>query len=74
VIRYCASDKIPSGRASIKVTPKTSGKKIMVERDMDWNSRGAGTYAIGHSDCLQTRCKQNRTIPDDTGRHELHRT
>ncbi len=40
MIRYCASDKIPSGRASIKVTPKTSGKKIMVERDMDWNNRG----------------------------------
>ncbi|PKQ28275.1 MAG: hypothetical protein CVT63_03695, partial [Candidatus Anoxymicrobium japonicum] len=41
------SDKIPSGRAAIKVTSKTSGKKIMVERAMYWNNRGAGTDTIG---------------------------
>jgi hypothetical protein len=29
------------------VTSKTSGKKIMVERSMYWNSRGAGTDTIG---------------------------
>lgn len=36
-----------SGRASIMVTSKTSGKKIMVERAMYWNSRDAGTDTIG---------------------------
>jgi hypothetical protein len=29
------------------VTSKTSGKKIMVERSMYWNNRGAGTDTIG---------------------------
>ena len=41
------SDKIPNGRASILVTSQTSGKKIMVERAMYWNSRDAGTDTIG---------------------------
>ncbi len=41
------ADKIPSGRASIMVTSKTSGKKIMVERAMYWNTRGVGTDTIG---------------------------
>ncbi len=41
------ADKVSSGRASIKVTCKTSGKKIMVERAMYWNGRGAGTDTIG---------------------------
>jgi len=41
------TDKIPSGRASIMVTSKTAGKKIMVERAMYWNNRGAGTDTIG---------------------------
>ncbi|MCG2796574.1 MAG: DUF5719 family protein, partial [Actinomycetia bacterium] len=36
-----------TGRASIMVTSKTEGKKIMVERAMYWNSRGAGTDTIG---------------------------
>jgi len=36
-----------SGRAAIMVTSKTSGKKIMVERAMYWNNRGAGTDTIG---------------------------
>jgi hypothetical protein len=40
-------DKISSGRAAIMVTSKTAGKKIMVERAMYWNSRGAGTDTIG---------------------------
>jgi len=35
------------GRAAILVISKTSGKKIMVERAMYWNSRGAGTETIG---------------------------
>ena len=36
-----------TGRASIMVTSKTAGKKIMVERAMYWNNRGAGTDTIG---------------------------
>ena len=41
------ADKLPNGRAAIMVTCKTSGKKVMVERAMYWNSRGAGTGTIG---------------------------
>ncbi|HEY5527722.1 MAG TPA: hypothetical protein VIK02_09080, partial [Candidatus Anoxymicrobiaceae bacterium] len=41
------ADKITSGRASIMVTSKTAGKKIMVERAMYWNNKGAGTDTIG---------------------------
>jgi hypothetical protein len=41
------ADKVPSGRASVMVTSKTAGKKIMVERAMYWNNRGAGTDTIG---------------------------
>jgi len=36
-----------TGRASIVVTSKSAGKKIMVERAMYWNNRGAGTDTIG---------------------------
>jgi len=36
-----------AGRAAIMVTCKTTGKKIMVERAMYWNNRGAGTDTIG---------------------------
>jgi hypothetical protein len=36
-----------SGRAAIMVESLTSGKDIMVERAMYWNSRGAGTDTIG---------------------------
>ena len=41
------ADKVPSGRASIMVTSKTAGKKIMVERAMHGNNKGAGTDTIG---------------------------
>jgi hypothetical protein len=44
---YNMSDRIPAGRAAIMVTSKTSGKKIMVERAMYWNNRGAGTDTVG---------------------------
>ncbi|MBU4176146.1 MAG: DUF5719 family protein [Actinomycetia bacterium] len=44
---YSMGDALPQGRAAIVVTSKTSGKKIMVERAMYWNSRGAGTDTIG---------------------------
>ena len=40
-------DKIPNGRAAIRVISKTTGKRIMVERAMYWNNRGAGTDTIG---------------------------
>ena len=36
-----------NGRASVTVTSRTTGKKIMFERAMYWNSRGAGTDTIG---------------------------
>ena len=36
-----------TGRAAIVVTCKTAGKKIMAERAMYWNGRGAGTDTIG---------------------------
>ena len=36
-----------TGRAAVMVTSKTEGKKIMVERAMYWNNRGAGTDTIG---------------------------
>jgi hypothetical protein len=35
------------GRAGVMVVSRTSGKKILVERAMYWNSRGAGTDTIG---------------------------
>src|SRR5665647_446168 len=41
------ADKIPSNRASIMITSRTPGKKIMVERAMYWNNKGAGTETIG---------------------------
>jgi len=43
---YFMADAV-SGRAAIMVTSQTSGKPIMVERAMYWNSRGAGTDTIG---------------------------
>jgi len=36
-----------NGCASVIVTSKTTGKKIMVERAMYWNNKGAGTDTIG---------------------------
>jgi hypothetical protein len=41
------ADRGINGRAAVRVTCKTEGKKIMVERAMYWNSRGAGTDTIG---------------------------
>ncbi len=41
------ADKVDNNRASTVVTSKTSGKKIMCERAMYWNDRGAGTCTIG---------------------------
>ncbi|MBU4174277.1 MAG: hypothetical protein KKB90_03000 [Actinobacteria bacterium] len=44
---YSMVDKGIAGRAAVMVTCKTAGKKIMVERAMYWNTRGAGTDTIG---------------------------
>jgi hypothetical protein len=41
------ADKGINGRAAIMVNSLTPGQKIMVERAMYWNSRGAGTDTIG---------------------------
>ncbi len=41
------ADKGITGRAAVLVTCKTAGAKIMVERAMYWNTRGAGTDTIG---------------------------
>lgn len=40
-------DKGITGRAAVLVVSKTEGMKIMCERSMYWNSRGAGTDTIG---------------------------
>jgi hypothetical protein len=44
---YNMGEKMPSGRAAVMVECKTAGKRIMVERAMYWNNRGAGTDTIG---------------------------
>ena len=44
---YSMTDKLPNSRAAIKVVSKTAGKKIIVERAMYWNNRGAGTETLG---------------------------
>ena len=44
---YNPADKVPDGRAAIMVTCTAGNKKIMVERAMYWNNRGAGTDTIG---------------------------
>jgi hypothetical protein len=41
------ADKGINGQASVVVTCTTAGKKIMVERSIYWNNRGAGTDTIG---------------------------
>ncbi len=44
---YNMGDKMMNQRAATLVECKTAGKKIMVERSMYWNNRGAGTCTIG---------------------------
>jgi len=44
---YNMADQGIKGRAAVLVTSLTPDKKIMVERAMYWNSRGAGTDTIG---------------------------
>jgi hypothetical protein len=40
-------DKVMNQRAAVMVECTTAGKKVMVERAMYWNSKGAGTDTIG---------------------------
>ena len=44
---YNMAEKGINGRAAVRVRSLDSGKKIMCERAMYWNSRGAGTDTIG---------------------------
>jgi len=44
---FSMADEGITGRAAIMVTCKTPDKKIMAERAMYWNNRGAGTDTIG---------------------------
>jgi hypothetical protein len=44
---YSMADKGINGRAATVVTCLTAAKKIMCERSMYWNERGAGTDTIG---------------------------
>lgn len=44
---YSMADKLTNSRGAVQVVCKTAGKKIMVERAMYWNGRGAGTDTIG---------------------------
>ncbi|MBU1943715.1 MAG: right-handed parallel beta-helix repeat-containing protein [Actinobacteria bacterium] len=44
---YSMGDAGINGGAAVLVTSKTAGSKIMVERAMYWNTRGAGTDTIG---------------------------
>ncbi|MBU1669620.1 MAG: hypothetical protein KKF41_02595 [Actinobacteria bacterium] len=46
---YSLADRIPSDRAAIVVTCLTDGSKVICERAMYWNGRGAGTCTIGGS-------------------------
>jgi len=41
------ADKLHSGRTAILVRCTTPGKKILAERSMYWNHRGAGTDTVG---------------------------
>ena len=41
------SERLAGARAAVKVESRTAGRKIMVERAMYWNSRGAGTNTVG---------------------------
>ncbi len=41
------ADRLPSTRAAVAVTCETGRLKIVVERSMYWDSRGAGTDTVG---------------------------
>jgi hypothetical protein len=58
-----AEHLVLNGRATIMVTSKTSGKKVMVERAMCWNSRGAGTDTIGGDGDSFRASNEYSTVP-----------
>jgi hypothetical protein len=41
------ADRLSNGRASILVRCTTPGMKVLAERSMYWNNKGAGTNTIG---------------------------
>ncbi|MBU4193588.1 MAG: hypothetical protein KKF66_01145, partial [Actinobacteria bacterium] len=50
------AERIPDGQAATVVTCKSAGKKIMAERAMYWNERGAGPDPIGgYADCRKRK-------------------
>lgn len=58
-----ASHSCITGRASMLVTSRTPGRKVMVEHAAYWNSRGAGIETIGGSGWYGLRyCKEMTTI------------
>ncbi|MBN1289171.1 MAG: hypothetical protein JXA49_06000, partial [Actinobacteria bacterium] len=52
---YFMADAGITGRAGIKVTCMTEGSKIMCERAMYWNDRGAGTDSLGGYDYIEKK-------------------
>ncbi|MBU1671939.1 MAG: hypothetical protein KKF41_14190 [Actinobacteria bacterium] len=49
-VTFNMADHLPGGRAAVMVESLTAGGRIMCERAMYWNSRGAGTDTIGGFD------------------------
>jgi hypothetical protein len=45
---YNMGAQLPSGRAGIVVACVTPGQKVLAERSMYWNNRGAGTDTVGN--------------------------
>jgi hypothetical protein len=41
------ADTVPDGSASVMVACLTEGKRLIAERSMYWNNRGAGTCTVG---------------------------
>jgi len=46
-LTFNMAETLPSSRASVRVTCLAPGKRIIVERAMYWNDRGAGIESIG---------------------------
>ncbi|MDY6795671.1 MAG: IPT/TIG domain-containing protein [Actinomycetota bacterium] len=44
---YNLADRLPGARASVRVTCLTPGERIVAEKAVYWNDRGAGTGSIG---------------------------
>ncbi len=46
-VTFKMKEKLPDSRAAVVVECTTPGKRVIAERSMYWNSRGAGTDTIG---------------------------